>query len=412
MIRRPILILVILTGLNLLNYLDRFVLSAILPKIEEELHLSKLVEGTLATAFLIGYFATSPYFGVLGDRGRRTRLIAAGVFVWSIATVLSGLAVGKWSLIAARIAVGVGEASYATIAPTLIDDIAPPEKRGRWLAVFYAAMPLGSALGFVVGGIVGEMHGWRAAFFVAGGPGLLLTLLCLLIAEPARSVASPTKRESMIAVAKELFPLRIFRRTVLGYAAFTFAMGGFAFWAPSFLVHTFALPLKNANITFGAITVVAGAIGTFVGGALGDRAARKDRGEADPDRNRALGYLSVCAYATALGVPFAALCMMAPSANAFFGFAVPCELLLFVSTSPINAAILRSVPESRRASAMALSIFAIHVFGDLWSPPLIGSLADRMAMRYAMLLVPLAPPSPRDLVGSPRRSPHAAAGAA
>jgi len=389
-IRHPIVILVLLTGLNLLNYLDRFVLSAVLPKIEEDLHMTRLVEGSLATVFLIGYFATSPFFGMVGDRGKRTRWIAAGVAVWSLATVASGLAAGQWSLIASRVVVGVGEASYATIAPTLIDDLAPRDKKGKWLAIFYAAMPIGSALGFFTGGFVGSHHGWRAAFFVAGGPGLLLALHCLLIAEPERHTASARPKENMWAIAKELFPLPVYRRTVLGYCAFTFAMGGFAFWAPSFLVHTYGLDLKPANFYFGAITVVTGAIGTFVGGVLGDRAAQKDRGHPDADTNRALGYLWICSLCTAVGAPLAALCFTAESSGNFFTFAAPCQVALFISTSPINAAILRSVPEHRRASAMALSIFAIHLLGDLWSPPLIGSLADHIAMRWAMFLVPFA----------------------
>ncbi|WP_394828717.1 spinster family MFS transporter [Pendulispora albinea] len=387
MIRHPLAILILLTGLNLLNYLDRYVLSAVLPRIEADLGLSKLVEGTAATVFLVGYFATSPMFGVLGDRGRRTRLIALGVAVWSLATLWSGLAAGKWSLLASRALVGIGEASYATIAPTVIDDLAPPERRTRWLAVFYAAMPIGSALGFFTGGLVQAQHGWRAAFYVAGGPGLVLALLCLLIVEPPRRAA--TTRESLLAAAKLLWPLRIYRRTVLGYAAYTFAIGGFAFWAPTFIYETYRLDLKSANLYFGGITVIAGAIGTVLGGFLGDAAAKKDRGESDPEHNRSLGYLATCALASAIGAPLAALCFVADTSGSFFAFSVPCQVALFVASSPINAAILRSVPEERRASAMALSIFVIHLFGDLWSPPLIGALSAYIPMRAAMFAVPV-----------------------
>src|SRR5215472_7288002 len=126
LVRGPRAILAILTGLNLVNYLDRFVLSAVLLAVSHDLYLSKFVAGSLATIFLVGYFATSPIFGTLADRGRRKGLIALGVAVWSAATWATGMARGVWSLVAARAVVGVGEASYATMAPTIIDDLAPP----------------------------------------------------------------------------------------------------------------------------------------------------------------------------------------------------------------------------------------------------------------------------------------------
>jgi len=191
-IHDPRVVLALFTALNLLNYLDRTVLSAVLAPVQGDLHLSNFVAGWLPTIFLIGYFATSPVFGALGDRvpaGGRTKLIALGIAVWSAATVASGLAQGTGSLIASRALVGVGEASYATLAPTLIDDLAPASQKSRWMSIFYAATPIGSALGYLVGGAIESSHGWRAAFFVAGGPGLAIALLCLLIVEPPRPVA-------------------------------------------------------------------------------------------------------------------------------------------------------------------------------------------------------------------------------
>src|SRR5580692_305893 len=180
-IRSPRMVLALLTALNLLNYLDRFVLSAVLAPVQDDLHLSKLVAGLLPTIFLIGYFATSPLFGVAGDRfgaaGRHV-LIALGVAVWSLATLASGLAAGTVSMLVARAAVGVGEASYGTLAPTVIDEIAPPALESSWMAIFSVAISVGSALGYVVGGAVLHAHGWRSAFFVAGFPGLVAAVLC------------------------------------------------------------------------------------------------------------------------------------------------------------------------------------------------------------------------------------------
>jgi len=384
MIRRPGAILALLTGLNLLNYLDRLVVSAVLPKIQEELSLSNFEGGLLATIFLIGYFLTSPLFGALGDRLPRKGLIALGVAVWSLATVASGLATSVGTLLLARAMVGVGEASYATLAPTIIDDVTPPDKKGRALAVFYSATPIGAALGYLVGGFVESRFGWRSAFFVAGGPGILLALVCLVIAEPERKLAAA--KANAMADLKQLLALPLYRQGVLGYCAYTAAIGAFSYWAPKFLYARYGLPLAAANFKFGLITVVAGAIGTFAGGRWADRATARTAGEAA----RVNVLLRLCAIGSAVGAPLAAACFLSPGAFAFFAFVFAAILVLFLSTSPINAVVLQAVPTGLRASAMALSIFAIHVLGDLWSPPLVGFLADHLPIQLAMMTLPLA----------------------
>ncbi len=423
MLRRPAVALALLTGLNLLNYLDRFVLSAVLPSIQRDLHLGGGVAGLLGTVFLLGYFLTSPFFGALADRGKRTGLIAVGIVVWSLATVASGLATGILSLGLARVAVGVGEASYATIAPTLIDDLAPAAKKSTWLAVFYAASPIGSALGYVTGGLVEARMGWRAAFFVAGGPGLVLGLACLLLADPPRrALAAPG---AFLATLRPLLRIPLYVRAVLGYAAFTFAIGGFAYWGPTFLFHRFegaGLTLARANLGMGGVTVLGGAIGTALGGLWADRTVRLrsapgttlmsgSAGEAEESARRVSALLRVCAVGSAVGAPLAAVAILAPSPSVFFCVFFLCEVAVFLSASPINAAILEAVPPAIRASAMALCIFGIHLFGDLWSPPGVGALADSLSMPVAMLAMPVAialsaliwrPPPPLRAASRPR----------
>src|SRR5512140_994531 len=316
MIRRPQTILALLTALNLLNYLDRLVVSAVLPKVRDELHLSNFVAGSLATVFLLGYFVTSPIFGALADKGARKGLIALGVAVWSVATFASGLAGGAASLVGARAMVGVGEASYATLAPTIIDDAAPVDRKGRWLAVFYVAMPIGSALGYLVGGFVEKHWGWRHAFYVAGGPGIVLAAVCLLIKEPVRNKLAA--KADIVGNAAKLWAARLYRRGVLGYCAYTFAIGGFSFWAPTFLHDRYGLELAAANFKFGLITVVAGAIGTALGGTWADRALR--RVGATDDAGIARVNLRVCALGSLVGVPLSVGCFLAPTANVFFAF--------------------------------------------------------------------------------------------
>ncbi|MBX3202595.1 MAG: MFS transporter [Labilithrix sp.] len=408
MIRRPRTVLALLTGLNLLNYLDRLVVSAVLPKVQEELGLSNFQGGLLATVFLVGYFLTSPLFGSLGDRFPRKGLIAAGVLVWSLATMGSGLAMGIGSLLLARAVVGIGEASYATLAPTIIDDVTPPRRKGRALAVFYMATPVGAALGYLVGGFVESRWGWRAAFLVAGGPGVLLAATCLLIAEPERKLA--TEKADILRDVRKLTRVDLYRRGVIGYCAYTAAIGAFSYWAPKFLYARYALPLATANFRFGIVTVLGGAIGTIVGGRWADRRSNAPVTEATPgedatgrddpeasrardreaERARVKRLLKICATGSALGAPLAAGAFLSPSPTLFFVLVFLAITVLFLSTSPINAVILQAVPTELRASAMALSIFSIHIFGDLWSPPLVGLLADHVPIELAMMTLPAA----------------------
>jgi len=394
-IRGPRAILALLTTLNLLNYLDRYVLAAALAGVEEDLHVSHAFAGSLFTVFLIGYFVTSPIFGVLSDRagpGGRKALMAVGIALWSVATLWTGLAHGRVDLMAARALVGIGEASYVTIAPTLIDEIAPENRRGSWLAVFFTAIPVGSALGYLLGGLVEHATGsWRSAFFVAGVPGLLLAAVCLLIVEPPRTAGSSPSpsgqlRQLLGEPARKLWRQPLYVNACAGYCAYTFAVGGFAPWAPLYLHAQFGVEKGTAATVFGAVTVLGGLVGTLLGGWLGDRAAR---GRTD-DEGVARAAVRVCVLSAGLGAPLAAAAIASRTANGFYALVFPCEIAIFLNNGPFNVAILRSVPPGLRASAMAASIFASHLLGDLWSPPLIGLAAEQAPMAYAMLLVPMA----------------------
>lgn len=391
MIRRPAAILALLTGLNFVNYLDRMLVAAVLPRITEELHLTKFEAGLLATVFLLGYFLTAPIFGALADRGPRKGLIAFGVVVWSVATAASGLAGSLVSMLAMRALVGIGEASYATLAPTIIDDITPPEKKGKALSIFYLAMPLGSALGYVLGGFVEKHWGWRTVFFVGGGPGLLLAVACLWIVEPPRKLVEAKTR--FVDGALALLRIPQFRRTVLGYCAHTAAIGAFAYWAPTFLEERYGLGLDKANFWFGALTVAAGAVGTVLGGQWADRALRALPGGATHDhvatRRGSNALLRICMIGVGCATPLCVAAFLMPTAALFFVLVFFVEVGLFLCTSPLNAILLRAVPHELRASSMALSIFAIHILGDLWSPPLLGLLQDHLVLVVAMMGLPL-----------------------
>jgi MFS family permease len=377
--------LAILSFINLFNYLDRYVVSALFESLKHsELHLSDTNLGSLLSGFLLVYTLTAPIFGALGDAGARPRLIAFGVFCWSLATALSGFAGSYPALLAARAAVGIGEAAFGTIAPSLLSDYFPAVQRGRVMSIFFCAIPVGSALGYVIGGLVDAHFGWRAAFFVAGGPGLALAALCLLLRDAPRGNAGQRQRPSLAAQTRntyrQLLRNRPYVLTVLGYAGYTFAVGGLAAWMPAFLERVRGMSPKDATVSFGAIVVMTGFVGTFVGGWLGDYCAKYSR----------QAYLWLCALSTLLAAPFVWGALSTASPLRYVVCMVIAQLLLFLSTGPVNAAILNLVPPLERASAVALSIFAIHLLGDAVSPILIGRLSDASSLAVAVGVVPVA----------------------
>jgi len=381
--------LTVLTLINLFNYLDRYVVSALLTDLKNaHMGLTDTRLGALMSGFLIVYLCAAPVFGAIADRGSRLRPIAVGVLLWSLATGLSGLARNFLQLFAARAAVGIGEAAYGTIAPALLADYFVPARRGRVLAVFNMAIPVGAALGYVVGGLVNHAYGWRAAFFAAGAPGLLLALAVLRLPDPRRAPATPV-RDSMrsrglshwLALYAALLRHAPYRFTVLGYAAYTFAVGGLAYWMPTFLQSARHVPAQQASVGFGEIVVVTGVVGTLAGGWLGDLWLRYSRE----------GYLWLSALVTLLAAPFALVALTAASPHLYYPAIVVAELLLFMSAGPINSAIINQVAPSERASAIALSVFVIHLLGDVPSPLAIGALSDASgSLATGVLIVPLA----------------------
>ena len=387
--------LAILSFINLFSYLDRYVVSGVLESLKHsDLGLSDTNLGLLMSGFLIVYTLLAPVFGALGDRRSRPRLIAMGVACWSFATALSGFAVNFLTLFLARAAVGVGEAAYVTIAPSLLSDYFPVRQRGRVMAIFFCAIPVGSALGYVVGGLVDKHYGWRAAFFVAGVPGLLLAALCLLLRDPPRGIqdqaaglgkaAASAPRSSISREAwttyGRLLRNKPYALTVLGYAAYTFAIGGLAYWMPAFLERARGIPRSEATVNFGTIVVITGFVGTFVGGWMGDYFAKNSR----------QAYLWLSGVTTLVAAPFVWLALTTTSTSLYTAYMVAAQLCLFLSTGPINAAIVNLVIASERATAIALSVFAIHLLGDALSPLMVGALSDAFSLQQAVKILPVA----------------------
>jgi predicted MFS family arabinose efflux permease len=375
--------LAVLLAVNLLNYIDRQALYAVFPLIKTDLHLSDTALGFLGSAFMLCYMLTAPLFGWLGDRCNRVRLAAGGLTVWSLATMLSGLTASYRPLLAARSLVGIGEATFGSVSPGLITDFFPRERRGRILSLFFLAIPVGSALGYLLGGMLGQAFGWQRAFLLVGLPGLLLVLPLMLLADPRRCV-SPSgmklQHESVLVELRTFLANRTFVHTTLSMAAMTFAMGGLAQWVPSFLLRSFHLDVARGNTLFGMITVVAGIIGTLAGGWLGDFIQRRS----------AAGYLHVSTAGFLIGAPMACVAILSRSLTLCLTAIFIAELFLFLNTGPLNTVLVNVVAPGRRAMAFALNIFVIHALGDAVSPAIIGALSDRWGLSAALLITPLA----------------------
>lgn len=373
----------VLTAMNLLNYVDRYVPSAVKDLMKADLGLTDEQTSYPLTAFVIVYMLASPIFGSLSDRVPRRVVIAAGVGLWSLATGLAAFATGFWTLLAARAFVGVGEAAYATLSPALLSDYYPPERRNRILTLFYVAIPVGSALGFALGGWLGQAYGWRAAFMAVGFPGLLAALLVLRVPDPGRGTYDDDKHETPPAwpeALRRLLRTPEYVYAVAGYVLVTFAAGALADWYPTFLHRAHDMPLDKAGTVVGGATVVGGIGGTLLGGWLGDWLRGKTKNP----------YLAVSAVSMALAAGFAVLALKAQGTLAISALIALTQVFLWSYNAPVNAIIVNAVPSTLRVRAAALSILSIHLFGDAISPPIVGLISSGTgSLALALTLVPI-----------------------
>jgi MFS family permease len=374
--------LALLLGINLFNYIDRYVLAAVEPLMRDHFGVSQAKMGWLATAFLVSYMIFSPLFGWLGDRFSRWVLVAVGVVLWSLASGATGLASTFTLLLVTRCFVGIGEAAYGPVAPTILSDMYPVSIRGRILSWFYLAIPVGSALGYTLGGGIASMfNSWRAPFYSVVVPGLLLGAWAFFMREPGRGTApggAPSSRGRLDDYLS-LLRNRSYVLDTLGMTAMTFAIGGMAFWMPTYVYeyrYHKATDLGRVNLIFGGITVVAGFAATLLGGMAGDSLRRRVPGS----------YFIVSAGGLLVGFPMVLgmLYTPFPYAWAFVFLAVFC---LFFNTGPSNTILANVTPPSVRATAFAVNILVIHALGDAISPPVIGWIADHYNMNTGFLFV-------------------------
>jgi MFS family permease len=379
--------LILLVGINLFNYIDRYILSAVEPQIRHAFFAADDVNamfktGGLNTAFLLTYMISAPIFGLLADRYSRWLLIGLGIATWSFATGATGLATTFALVFLARIFVGIGEGAYGPAAPTILADLYPLQIRGRIMAVFFMAIPVGSALGYAFGGWAGSHFGWRAAFYFVVLPGLILSAISFVMREPRRgesSGSSATAPRSRVSDVMTLFRTRSYLINTVAGAAMTFAIGGLAFWTPAYIYEYRHQPdLGRIGLNFGAIVAAAGFFATLLGGWAGDKLRARFPGS----------YFLVSGTGMLIGFPFVILMLFIPFPWAWAAIFIS-VFFLFLNTGPSNTALANVTHPMIRATAFAVNIFLVHLFGDAVSPPLIGAIAGHTNMNVAFLVVSL-----------------------
>src|SRR5438876_680667 len=370
----------LLLAINLFNYIDRQVLASVEPEIRAHFFPAgapnaHALTGLLGTAFLVSYMISAPIFGWLADRMSRWLIIGTSVILWSAATAASGLVSTFALLFTMRLFVGVGEGGYGPAAPTIIADLFPLALRGRVLSYFYVALPVGSALGYAIGGFVTSHWGWQTAFFAVAPPGLLLGIFCFLRRDPREQVAKDKqKQRAGLQDYLGLARIRSYVLNTLAMTALTFAIGGMAFWIPGYLEYR-GLP-PTSRIIFGGILVFGGLTATLSGGVAGDYFRKRFAGS----------YFLVSGIGVMIAFPFSVLMLFTPFPVAWIMMFLAI-FFLFFNTGPANTALANVTKPGVRATAFAVNIFIIHLLGDAAAPPLIGAVADRTNLNVAFFVV-------------------------
>jgi len=374
--------LLLLLGINLFNYIDRQILAALEPDIRATFFAAGDVNamtktGLLGVAFFVTYMISAPIFGLLADRISRWIIVGGAVILWSLASGASGLAATFAILFATRIFVGIGEGGYGPAAPTILSDLFPIERRGRIMAIFYTAIPVGSALGYVIGGLVGAHLGWRWAFYLVTPPGLLLGLLCFWQRDP-RVAAHHLVQESprrRLANYVRLFRTRSYLINCIAQTLMTFVTGGLGFWASAYLRYRNQSPDVGMTI-FGLITVVAGLVSTLLGGIIADKLRSRVPGS----------YFWVSGIGMLIAGPFFIATLYIPFPAAWITMFVAI-FFLFLNTGPSNTALANVSLPAVRATAFAVNIFVIHALGDVQAFWLLGYIGGHTNMHVAFLFV-------------------------
>ena len=364
--------LAVLFGINLMNFFDRQIAGALLEPIRIEFGMNDASSAWVNTAFTLIYAVAGVPLGRLSDTWHRTRVIAIGVTYWSVLTATSGLAIGYWTYLFTRMGVGIGEASCAPAGQALIGDLYPAEKRARAMGIFMMGLPLGLFASYLLSGAIAEAWGWRAAFFVACLPGLILAVAALKIREPARPAAdSAARAQAGTSTFGVILRVPTMWWIILSGILFNFHAYAVNMFQNAFLQRFHEVSLGTAGKLSAFSLGLAGAIGLLVGGALGDRLRVK----------MANGRLLVAAVSMLLAAPCIYIALEQPkgSVTVFTILMAASSACTFVYYATVYSAIQDVVPTHLRATAVSVYFFAFYVLGASFGPTIMGTLSDRMA---------------------------------
>jgi MFS family permease len=374
--------LAVVFAANFLSYLDRQIVSALEDQLTDAFHFDR--EGTqfgfLWTAFTLGYMIFAPVVGFLSDRHRRPWIFAVCVFLWSVATIGSGLARTAPLLYATRFFIGIGEAGCLVIGPTLLSDYFPKEVRGRALSVFFLGLPLGGTAGYIVGGVVAEhFGGWRNAFYFAGLPGFLVAVLLWLLVDPPRGgpIEESHARISGVKPYLDLLKNRTLLYTILAQAFAVIILVPLLHFGVKFFESKHQMSKTAATLTLGTIALVAGSLGNTLSGVIGDRLAKRMSG----------AYARLAAVAFAAGMPCLVLGFLADSRLIVLPALTVGAFCYFLCMPAVNTQIANAVSAQQRAMAYALAVFILHLLGDMSAPPLFGKVAGLIGSRETTFVV-------------------------
>ena len=365
--------------INALNFFDRQIIGAVGEPIRKEFGLGDTALGVLNVAFTLVYAFVGLPLGKLADSFPRKTILSVGVFVWSLFTAASGLANSFWQIFALRLGVGIGEASCAPAANSLIGDYFPPEKRAKATSVFMLGLPVGLALSFAVSGAIAKAYGWRMAFLVAGLPGLLCVALAFFIKEPIRGAVEKInvgakKREG--SAFKNVLATPTMRWIILSGAIHNFNLYAISAFITPYLMRFHNLDIQNAGFVSTIIYGVLSLPGLLGGGALGDYANKK----------RTDGAMLVVTFATLLSIPFFFFALEAETGNVtkytiLMGGSVA---LMYFYYSIIYATIANVTEPASRGSAMAIYFMAMYLLGASFGPYVIGAISDYFTHKAAV----------------------------
>jgi MFS family permease len=362
----------LLCGLNLLNYIDRQAVTGLLEPIRKDLGATDAQMGLVGSAFLLTYTFLPPIFGWLGDRMVRTRLLGMSAAVWCLATAASGLVRSVGQLAVTRGFVGIGEASYMANSPGIISDLYRPERRGRMLSIFYAAAPIGAALGVSIAGLIAGQWGWRAACFLVGLPGVLAAIALFRAADPIRGALDARLATPPVPLGptlRRLFGNPAYVVLLLAFAGHIFVQNAVEYWLPTILQRDKAIPIAIANSTYGAMVFIAGIVGPLLGALAGDWLRRRTTSS----------YYWVAALAIVGTIVPLATIAIAESRTVIFGSVMAEALFGNAATGLVLAIAMAQVGAEIRGTATAVLVTGVHLLGDFISWPLVGAMSTAMS---------------------------------